>query len=138
MSTLPLMLIGMALYRLGLFEGRLDRRKMKRWGWAGLIGGGVLALPLGLWPLSAGFPLALTEFVFNGPAALLHLPMMLGLLSLLVGGDVQEHVGDPFEPPGPGRLHQDDVGTRHILAQPLPCLFDGPDLARRPVVAALG
>lgn len=82
LETIPLMLIGMALYRLGLFERRLDRAKMRRWGWAGVIGGAVLTVPIGLLAYLADFPLALTQFAFNGPAAFLHLPMVLGLAAL--------------------------------------------------------
>lgn len=82
-ETIPLMLIGMALYRMGLFERRFDRRKMRRWGWIGLIGGAILTLPLGLLAMSAHFPLMLTQFAFNGPASFLHLPMVLGLAALL-------------------------------------------------------
>jgi uncharacterized protein len=82
-ETLPLMLVGMALYRLGLFSGGFDRSKMRRWGWIGLLGGALLSLPLGLWAMAAGFPLMLTQFVFNGASQLLHLPMILGLAALL-------------------------------------------------------
>ncbi|KRA82662.1 DUF418 domain-containing protein [Altererythrobacter sp. Root672] len=82
-ETIPLMLIGMALYRLGLFEGRLDRAKMRRWGWIGFAGGAALTLPIGLWVMSAGFPVLLTQFAFNGLSAFLHLPMVLGLTALL-------------------------------------------------------
>ena len=35
LETLPLMLMGMALYRKGLFSGGVDRRKQMIWGWAG-------------------------------------------------------------------------------------------------------
>ena len=83
LETIPLMLIGMALYRMGLFERRFDRAKMRQWGWIGVIGGAVLTLPIGLLAYRADFPLALTQFAFNGPAAFLHLPMVLGLASLL-------------------------------------------------------
>ena len=83
LETIPLMLIGMALYRLGLFERRLDREKMRRWGWIGVIGGAALTVPIGLLAYLAEFPLALTQFAFNGPAAFLHLPMVLGLAALL-------------------------------------------------------
>lgn len=83
LETIPLMLIGMALYRLGLFERRLDPAKMRKWGWIGLIGGALLTLPIGLLAYNADFPLALTLFAFNGPAAFLHLPMVLGLAALL-------------------------------------------------------
>jgi uncharacterized protein len=83
LETVPLMLIGMALYRMGLFSRRFDRREMRRWGWIGVIGGAVLTIPLGLMAYLADFPLALTEFAFNGPVAFLHLPMVLGLAALL-------------------------------------------------------
>src|SRR5690606_23983029 len=82
-ETIPLMLLGMALYRLGLFEGGVDRRKLRRWGWIGVVGGALLTLPLGLWAMAAGFPLMLTQFVFNGAPALFHLAMVLGLVALL-------------------------------------------------------
>lgn len=82
-ETVPLMLLGMALYRLGLFEGGLDRRKLRRWGWIGLVGGALLTLPLGLWAMAAAFPLMLTQFVFNGAPALFHLAMVFGLAALL-------------------------------------------------------
>lgn len=83
LETIPLMLVGIALYRLGLFDGGLDRARIRRWGWAGFLGGAALSLPLGLWALAAGFPLMLTQFVFNGAAQLVHLPMILGLAALL-------------------------------------------------------
>jgi uncharacterized protein len=83
LETIPLMLIGMALYRMGLFERRLDPAKMHKWGWIGVIGGAVLTVPIGLLAYRADFPLALTQFAFNGPAAVLHLPMVLGLAALL-------------------------------------------------------
>lgn len=82
-ETLPLILIGMALYRLGLFDRRMDRAWLRRWGWIGLAGGAVLTLPLGLWVMSAGYPLMLTQLAFNGLSAVLHLPMILGLTALL-------------------------------------------------------
>jgi uncharacterized protein len=82
-ETIPLMLVGMGLYRLGFFAGSIDRAKMRRWGWIGFLGGAALSLPLGLWAMAAGFPLMLTQFVFNGAAQLVHLPMILGLAALL-------------------------------------------------------
>jgi uncharacterized protein len=82
-ETIPLMLIGMALYRMGLFERKFDRGRMRKWGWIGVIGGAVLTVPIALLAYTADFPLALTLFAFNGPAAFLHLPMILGLAALL-------------------------------------------------------
>jgi uncharacterized protein len=83
LETIPLMLVGMALYRMGLFERRFDPAKMRKWGWIGVIGGALLTLPIGLVAYRADFPLALTQFAFNGPAAFLHLPMVVGLAALL-------------------------------------------------------
>jgi uncharacterized protein len=83
LETIPLMLVGMALYRFGLFAGRVDRGAMRRWGWIGVLGGALLSLPLGLWAMAAGFPLMLTQFVFSGASQLFHLPMIIGLAALL-------------------------------------------------------
>jgi uncharacterized protein len=81
-ETIPLMLVGMAVYRMGLFEQRLDPAKMRKWGWIGFVGGALLTAPLGLLALGADFPFMLTQFAFNGPVALVHLPMVLGLAAL--------------------------------------------------------
>jgi uncharacterized protein len=82
MESIPLMLIGMALYRLGLFERRFDRARIRRWAWIGVIGGAALTLPLGLLAMQRDFPMMLSQFVFSGPVGLLHLPMVLGLAAL--------------------------------------------------------
>lgn len=82
-ETLGLMLIGMALYRFGLFSGALGAAAMRRWGWIGVIGGGVLSVPLALWPARGGFELFPTLLAFNGLAMWVHLPMVLGLAALL-------------------------------------------------------
>jgi len=82
-ETVPLMLIGMALYRFGMFSGGLDPGAMRRWGWAGVIAGIALTLPLGLWAVRAGFPPYLTEFVFNAAPQIPRLPMVIGLAALL-------------------------------------------------------
>jgi len=98
-ETIPLMLIGMAMYRMGLFERRFDRAKMRLWAWIGFVGGAVLTVPLGLLALSADYPLMLTQFAFNGPVAFLHLPMVLGLaalLSLWAPGASQTWLGQRF------------------------------------------
>ena len=88
LETIPLMLIGMAFYRLGLFGGGgrhapPDSRTMRRWGWAGVAAGIALTLPLGLWAMMRDFPPFLTDFVFNGAPQALRLPMILGLAALL-------------------------------------------------------
>ena len=83
-ETIPLMLVGIALYRYGFFAGALDRRKMRLWGWVGLALGGLASLALGWWALARGFPPFLTQFVFNGPSAFPRIAMVLGIASLLV------------------------------------------------------
>ncbi len=83
-ETLALILIGMALYRFGFFEGRLDRVKMQRWGWAGVIAGITLTAPMALWAAQDGFPFFQTLFVFNGLLSLPAILMSIGLMALLV------------------------------------------------------
>ncbi len=83
-ETIPLMLIGAALFRLGFFSGGIDPGSMRRWGWAGVIAGTGLTLPLGLWGMAAGFPPYLTDFIFNAAPQIPRLPVILGLAALLV------------------------------------------------------
>lgn len=82
-ETLGLMLIGMALYRMGFFSGAFNAARMRKWGWIGVIGGGLLSIPPALWAANSGFGFFQTLFAFNGIAAFLHLPMVLGLAALL-------------------------------------------------------
>lgn len=83
-ETVPWMLIGMGLYRYGLFSGGLDPGRLRRWGWLGFLSGLVLSVPLGLWAMAEGFPFFLTRFVFDDIGQLPRLPMTLGLAVLLV------------------------------------------------------
>lgn len=82
-ETGPLVLIGMALYSLGLFSGGMDPRQMRLWGWAGVIAGTALTVPLGLWAYAQDFPFFLTMFAFVGATPLPHLMVVLGLAALL-------------------------------------------------------
>lgn len=82
-ETLPLILIGIALYRYGIFSGTLSRRSLAGWGWTGVIVGTILTAPLGLWVHLQDYPLALTEFVFIDAAQAARLPVILGLAALL-------------------------------------------------------
>jgi uncharacterized protein len=83
-ETLPLMLLGIALYRMGLFGGGMDRRKLLIWGWAGLVVGGLLHLAIGLWVKSTGFAYYATLGAFMGFSPLPRLAMVLGLAALFV------------------------------------------------------
>ena len=81
---LCLMLIGASLFRLGLFSGEWDRRRMLAWGLAGIAVSTAASLPLGLWTIREGFPRALHLFVFYGPVHAIRLPMILGFAAVLV------------------------------------------------------
>src|SRR3546814_18496395 len=78
-ETLPLMLIGMALYRMGMFGGGFDRSSQLRWGWAGLTVGGLLHLAIALWAKAGGFTYYGTLAAFVGLSPLPRLMMVLGL-----------------------------------------------------------
>ena len=83
LETFPLMLIGMALYRMGLFGGGIDRRKLRIWGWTGVVVGSALTLPIALWAMGEGFTYWGTLAAFMGLSPLPRLPVVLGLLALL-------------------------------------------------------
>ncbi len=83
-ETLPLMLIGAALYRLGFFSGGFDRSKMLRWGWIGLIAGALAHLAIGLVVQSGGYTFYGTLTAFVGWSVLPRLWMVLGMAALLV------------------------------------------------------
>lgn len=83
-ETVPLMLIGMALYRMGFFNGEFDRRKQIIWGWAGFLGGGLVTLAIALWNQSDGFSMVGAQLSFVGTSTLPRLAMALGLAALLV------------------------------------------------------
>ncbi len=83
-ETIPLMLLGMALYRTGFFSGRWDRTKMLRWGWTGVIAGGLTHLGLGLVAQAGGFSYFGTLAAMVGWSPLPRLWMILGLAALLV------------------------------------------------------
>lgn len=82
-ETLPLILIGMALYRMGLFDGRMPAHKVRRWGWIGLLGGGALSAVIAWWTVSEGLTYFSTFLAFVGLAGFANLPMVLGLTALL-------------------------------------------------------
>jgi uncharacterized protein len=82
-ETSGLILLGMALYRLGLFTGAYDAAKLWRRGWMAVAAGVALALLAGLWPLVNGFPRMMTMFTFVGLGALPHLITLLGLVAVL-------------------------------------------------------
>lgn len=83
LETLPLMLIGMALYRLGLFSGGFAPGRQRAWGWAGVIAGSLLTLGVALWIRATGFTYWGTLAAFLSLSLLPRLPMIIGLAALL-------------------------------------------------------
>ncbi|MEM1053560.1 MAG: DUF418 domain-containing protein, partial [Pseudomonadota bacterium] len=84
LETLPLMLLGMALYRLGFFGGMLKRSKMLLWGWIGVIGGAAATLWIGLIAKASGFEYWASNAAFLSWSPLPRLAMVLGIAALLV------------------------------------------------------
>ncbi|MBU1756335.1 MAG: DUF418 domain-containing protein [Alphaproteobacteria bacterium] len=82
-ETLPLILIGMALYRMGLFDGRMAAHKVRRWGWTGLLAGGALSASIAYWAVGDGLTYTSTLLAVAGLAGFANLPMVLGLAALL-------------------------------------------------------
>lgn len=83
-ETLPLMLIGVALYRLGFFSGGFSSTRMRRWGWAGVLLGGAVFLAIGLFLKQVDFGYYAMLAAFMGWSPLPQLAMVLGLAALLV------------------------------------------------------
>ncbi len=83
-ETLPLMLVGMALYRLGFFGGGFDRSALLRWGWIGVIAGALAHLGIGLVVKASGFSYYATLAGFVGMSPLPRLWMVLGMAALMV------------------------------------------------------
>ncbi|GMM92440.1 DUF418 domain-containing protein [Qipengyuania sp. MTN3-11] len=82
-ETLPLMLIGMALYRMGMFDGGLSRSKLLLWGTVGCVSGGAASVWIALRVADDGFTYYGTLSAFTGWSHFPRLAMVLGLAALL-------------------------------------------------------
>ena len=102
METFGLVLMGVALYRLGFFSGGFDPAKMRKWGWRGLFGGLAFTALVAAWPFVSGWQMFRTLFAFNEIARLAQVPIGLGLAALLA-------VNAP-------RLAQTALGSRFVAA----------------------
>lgn len=83
LETVPLMLIGMALFRYGLFGGEPAGKLRRNWAWAGLIIGSALTLAIALWAKAGGYTYYGTLAAFMGWSPLPRLLVLLGLVALL-------------------------------------------------------
>lgn len=82
-ETIPLILIGMALYRFGMFDGRIAARKQAVWGAIGVITGIAGSLAIGLWALQQDLSFYSTFMSFVGTSTFVRLPFVIGLAALL-------------------------------------------------------
>lgn len=83
LETLPLMLIGMALYRYGLFSGGIDPAKLRRWAWGGIAIGSALTAAIALWVHGQGLPYWGTLSAMTAWMHIPRLPVVIGLAALL-------------------------------------------------------
>lgn len=90
-ETLPLMLIGMALYRFGFFSDAISRRKLLLFGLAALVVGGMGSLWIALRVAGGGFSYYGTMAAFTGWSHFPQLLTTLGYAALLAvwGGTAQ-------------------------------------------------
>lgn len=82
-ETIPLILIGMALYRFGLFDGRINAKKQAIWGTIGVVVGVAGSLAIGLWALDQDLSFYATFLSFVGTSTFVRLPFVIGLAALL-------------------------------------------------------
>lgn len=90
-ETIPLMLLGMGLYRSGVFSGGQVAIRWRTWAWAGVVAGLALNLAAGLLVWSRGFPPYLTQGTFFGFSSLANLPLSIGGTVLLAGWAARSH-----------------------------------------------
>jgi uncharacterized protein len=83
-ETLPLMLLGMALYRSGFFSGGWPVRRLEAVAIAGIVSGGAATLAVLAWVWPRHFPpIAMNALLANG-MAVPHLLLALGYAALLM------------------------------------------------------
>lgn len=84
LETLPLMFLGVALYRMGFFSGEFSSARMRFWGWTGVLVGGLCFFAIGLFLKAGGFGYWAMLAAFVGWSAFPKLAMVLGLAALMV------------------------------------------------------
>jgi len=82
-ETVPLMLIGMAFYRMDWFSSAGETRQRRAWGWGLLLVGAGLSLWMALWVKAGGFTYWSTTVALMAFSMLPRVLMVLGLALLL-------------------------------------------------------
>jgi uncharacterized protein len=83
-ETLPLMLIGMALFKTGFFSGAWSRRRLWQMAIHGIGAGGALTLAFTIWAQGQGYPEFAMQLAIHFLLSFPHLAMALGYGALLV------------------------------------------------------
>ncbi|OYU35211.1 DUF418 domain-containing protein [Novosphingobium sp. PASSN1] len=83
-ETFPLMLLGMALLRMGLFNGEWPEAALRRMALIGIGAGGTMSAALIGWAAAHHFPPGAMFAVMGSLAAIPHLLMTLGYLAVLL------------------------------------------------------
>lgn len=82
-ETIPVMVIGMGLFRAGTFTDADLRRRWRGWAWAAFVLGALLHLAAGASLIWLEFPPFSTQFAFFGLSLIFTVPMLLGGAVLL-------------------------------------------------------
>lgn len=82
-ETVPLMLIGMGFYKVGLFDGRLNQKKQAMWGWIGVLLGSAVTLAIAIAVARDGIGFWESIAAFSSFSVHPRLPVILGLAALL-------------------------------------------------------
>lgn len=90
-ETIPLMLVGMGLYRCGIYAPAGEGVRHRALAWTAVVAGLGLNLAAGLWVWSLGFPPYVTQLAFFGLSNLANLPLLLGAAWLLAHWAAQPH-----------------------------------------------
>lgn len=83
-ETFPVMLLGMALLRLGLFTGEWEEATLRRIAIVGIGAGAAMSAALIGWAAAQDFPPAMMFALMGSLAAIPHLAMTLGYLAVLL------------------------------------------------------
>ena len=123
LETIPLVLLGMGLFRAGVFTDAGLRRRYRALAWGGVVLGAGLNLAAGLYLVRAGFPPYQTQAAFFALLPLFNLPLLLGAAVLLTDWAMAIRSGWLGEQLAlAGRMALSNyIGTSLVMA----CVFQG-------------